>query len=747
MIRTYQISITGLVQGVGFRPFIFRLAQKFQFSGTVENRNDGVQIYLNAKLVEVNEFIENLKLSNPPASEIQSIRVEEVKWHEYNGFKILKSRNVSDQITLISPDIAVCNDCLHDMESQPNRRDYPFTNCTNCGPRFTIVRDLPYDRSNTTMEPFEMCDSCKAEYEDVLDRRFHAQPVACKKCGPHYILQLKNRKIEDQPALLTKTCEMLRNGKILAIKGMGGFFLACDARNERAVARLRALKLREGKPFAVMFKDIGSLKKIARVSDEEESTISSWRRPVVLLRTKKELAPSVSMGFPTVGAMLPYMPIHYLIFRNSSLDVLVLTSGNLSDEPILINNQVATETFLPLCDGILSYNREIFNRVDDSVSMVVRNEERLIRRSRGFSPAPVMLNFDVDGMLAVGAELVNCFALGKGNQAFLSQHIGDLKNMETFEFYTESVKRFKKIFRMVPRLVVCDLHPEYLSTKFAMESGLPIIRVQHHHAHIASCMAEHGLNQPVLGVALDGIGLGDDGKIWGGEFLICDLETYKRFTHFEYVPMPGGDQATLNPWRMAISYLYLVFGKSLLSLQLPFLENIDPLQVKMVIQMIEKKINSPLTSSTGRMFDAVAALTGLCTRSTFHAEAPMRLESAIREKADDSYHFDLASEISVKPMIRQIVDDILAGEDSSGISIKFHNTIVNIILTVVGNMKKSSGINKVVLSGGSFQNRYLAEQVEIALLKAGFALYIHKKIPCNDGGIALGQLAIASQKI
>jgi len=747
LLQTYQIRITGLVQGVGFRPFVYRLAREFQLQGTVENRNDGVRIRLNATGEVIRGFVETIKLQAPQASEIRDIRVKVVKWHEFNNFRIIKSRNVSDQITLVSPDIAVCDDCLHDMKIQPNRIDYPFTNCTNCGPRFTIIRDLPYDRSMTTMDVFKMCKSCKTEYHDVPDRRFHAQPVACKNCGPHYTLHLKNRKIEDQEENLIKTRKMLHSGKIMAIKGLGGYFLACDAQNEKAVARLRGLKIRERKPFAVMFRDFETLKKTAEVSAEEEKAITSWRRPIVLLRTKRELATSVSMGFPTVGAMLPYMPFHYLLFRDSRLEVLVLTSGNFSDEPILISNHVALETFLPSCDGVLSYNRDIYNRVDDSVSMVVCKEERLIRRSRGYVPAPVVLDFEVDGIVAVGAELVNCFALGKGNQAFLSQHIGDLKNLETFEFYTESLERFKKIFRITSRMMVSDLHPEYLSTKFAMDSGLPLIRVQHHHAHIASCMAENGLNEPVMGVAFDGIGLGDDGNIWGGEFLICDLKEYKRFTHFEYTPMPGGDQATLNPWRMAVSYLYQVFGETFYSLDMPFLKDIDPLQIKMVVQMIEKKLNTPLTSSVGRLFDAIAALTGLCTRSTFHAEAPMRLEAAIREQSGRSYDFDFGNEIVVKPMIRQIATDILAGEKLSGISLKFHNTIVNIILEVALHVRETNGIKKIVLSGGTFQNRYLLEQIEPALLQAGFQLYLQKKVPCNDGGIALGQLAIAAQKI
>ena len=747
MEKTYNIRITGLVQGVGFRPFIYRIATHHQLRGTVENRNDGVKILVQGKNRNVEDFLIKLKTESPPASFIQSLEVAKKDFKPFKDFRILKSKNLSQDITLVSPDIAVCSDCLKDMQTQPHRIDYPFINCTNCGPRFTIIRDLPYDRPQTTMNEFRMCQRCDNEYHDVDDRRFHAQPIACNYCGPEYSLYLEGKEITGLSKILAVMEVMLNNGKVIAIKGLGGFFLACDALNSEAVNRLRKIKIREGKPFAVMFRDIEAVRKYAFVDEYEVGKITSWQRPIVLLKTRSELVPGVSMGFPTTGAMLPYMPFHYLLFEKIGLEALVLTSGNLADEPIVIENEKALDIFLPGCDAVLTYNRAVHNRVDDSVTMLVNGKERPLRRSRGYVPAPVYLDMDVEGIVAVGAELVNCFCVGKGKQAILSQHIGDLKNLETYEFFLESFNRYKKLFRVEPKLIVCDMHPEYLSTKFALQTGLPVFTVQHHHAHIASCMAEHGLDTQVIGVSFDGIGLGDDGNIWGGEFLVCDLSDYQRVVYFDYHPMPGGDQATLNPWRMAVSYLYSIFGHDLHALNLPFMKDLDPGMLKIIVQMIEKNVNCPQTSSAGRLFDAVSALTGICTVSTFHAEAPMRLEAAINSQSDESYDFVYNKTISVTPMIRQIVNDLQRSLPASYIAIKFHNTIVNIIYEVVTGLKSMFNINKVVLSGGTFQNRYILEKIEKKLERSGFQLYLHEKVPCNDGGIALGQIAIAAKKL
>jgi len=744
--KAKKILIKGLVQGVGFRPFIFRTASKFGLNGTVENRNDGVIIEVEGDESLIEGFVNHIRHEAPPASYIESVQSFPLEYQSFNGFTIIPSSNVSDEITLISPDIAVCKDCLDDMRSQQHRLDYPFINCTNCGPRFTIIKKLPYDRVNTTMDPFPMCDTCREEYSNVLDRRFHAQPVACHSCGPVYTLYEKSFKTEELSLILRRLQELLDNDGIIAIKGMGGYFLSCDACSKNAVEKLRKLKNREGKPFAVMFADKQTLQAYAFADSSELQSITSWQRPILLLRKKKDLAWGVTNGFSTIGAMLPYMPFHYLMFEKIRQKVLVLTSGNFSDEPILIDDAQALEKFLPVYDAVLSYNREIFNRVDDSIVTVINKKTRLIRRSRGYAPVPVKLEQNVDGIVAAGAELVNSFCLGKGDKAFLSQHIGDLKNLETYQFYIESFNRFKDLFRVEPTLFVADLHPDYLSTRFADQSGLPVLKVQHHHAHIASCMAEHGLYEKLIGVAFDGVGLGDDGMIWGGEFLVCDLSAYERLSHFEYQQMPGGDKATLNPWRMAVSYLFDIYGKSLIDLDLPFLQQVQRNELQVVVQMLEKNINCPLTSSAGRLFDAVAGLTGLCMFSDFHAEAPMRLEGAISGKSEDMYKVESGEIIHVNPMIRQIVADLQNNVPVSGISLKFHNTIIEIIRMGVNSVSKKTGLKKVVLSGGTFQNRYISERIEKKLQSSGFEVYMNERIPCNDGGIAMGQLAIAAKK-
>ena len=747
---TYIFHIEGLVQGVGFRPFIYRIARRYGVRGTVENGNDGVWIHIQENGDPcIGALLKAIEKEAPPASRIWRITSNKTKEPQYHDFRIIASRNRSADITRVSPDIAVCMDCLEDMKNQPNRLDYPFVNCTNCGPRFSIIEDLPYDREKTTMKVFTMCPSCRKEYEDVNDRRFHAQPVACADCGPHYTLWMGKKKEEDLSVILENISGLLTNGDVIAVKGIGGYFLACDATDDRAVTRLRTVKLREGKPFAVMFRDIKTLREYAEVSPEEEKEIAGWRRPIVLLREKKEKKPArdVSVGFPTIGAMLPYMPFHYLLFEKLSVPALVLTSGNLSDEPIITDDQNAIWKLGPVTDAVLTYNRKIYNRVDDSVVFFANNIRRMIRRSRGFVPAPVLLPFDVDGIVATGAELVNCFCVGKGKEAIMSQHIGDLKNYETWEFYAEAMERFKKLFRITPRLVACDLHPDYLSTQYALDTGLPVERIQHHHAHIASAMAENALEEPVIGVALDGTGLGDDGHIWGGEFLVCDYVDYKRITHLAYVPMPGGDLATLQPWRMALAYLYILYGEELVNLDLPVIEKVKKEDLLMpVMQMMDKKINTPLTSGMGRLFDAVAAITGICMDAGFHAEAPMRLEAAASSHEKGIYPWNYGENIDVFPMIHSIVEDLQKGVSPDIISARFHHTIADIIVTVSGQVREETSLDRVVLSGGTFQNKLLLEETERRLQEKQFRIYRPREMPVNDGGIALGQMAVAAAR-
>ncbi|MDX9932769.1 MAG: carbamoyltransferase HypF [Bacteroidales bacterium] len=745
-LNTYLIHIKGLVQGVGFRPFIFRVASDFNLNGEVENRNDGVFIKINCDEKTLEAFVSAVRNTAPPASSIESIETIQTEFIDFSDFQIVKSNTVSNRVTEVSPDIAVCDDCLRDMKTQPNRIDYPFINCTNCGPRFTIIKDLPYDREKTTMREFIMCGDCRTEYTDVRDRRFHAQPVACSVCGPEYTLHYEGKTIKGISEILNQLGKLFHEKKIIAIKGIGGFFLACDALDEEAVQRLRNLKNREGKPFAVMFSSLQKLKEYAYVDAVEEKSLTSLKRPIVLLNSKKELAPSVCVGFGTVGAMLPYMPLHYLLFEKTKLEVIVLTSGNISEEPIITDNSDALNILTKVADAVVTYNRDIYNRADDSVVTVVNDKERVSRRSRGYAPTPINLKLNVDGILATGAELVNCFAIGKHDQAILSQHIGDLKNMETYAFYSESLKRYKQIFRFEPQVVVSDLHPDYLSTRYATESGLAHVKVQHHHAHIASCMAEHGLNETVIGISFDGTGLGDDGHIWGGEFLICDLKNYSRFSHFEYIPLPGGDKVTEEPWRVAVSYLHKYYGMDFLNRNLPFLKDVNAASVAMICQAIDKKINAPLSSGSGRLFDAVSALINLCPVSKFHAEAPMRLESVIDKSVDDSYPFAINGTMCFEPTFRAILQDMKKQTGIPVIAAKFHNMIVAATIEMASAMKKECDSNKVVLSGGTFQNKYLLGKLEHKLAKQGFEVFTHQRIPTNDGGIALGQLLIAAAR-
>ena len=743
-----KILIKGLVQGVGFRPFIYRLAGKYELNGTVENNNLGVEILVEGSRNNIENFLKNLPDQIPEASHISFIETRDEKLHHFKDFSIVKSKSVSEEITEVSPDIAVCNNCLEDMKTQANRIDYAFTNCTNCGPRFTIIRDLPYDRAKTTMSVFEMCPTCKNEYTDILDRRFHAQPVACSNCGPHYTLHLNGSTISNFDELISKTVNLLERGKIMAIKGLGGYHLACSPFNNNVVKELRKRKNREGKPLALMFASVEEAKKYLHISEGEEMLLKSWRRPIVLLKEKRCISEQLSLGLDTVGVMLPYMPFHHLLFEKMKQTALVLTSGNLSDEPIIIDNELALQELSKIADATITYNREIYNRTDDSVALVAGEKARIIRRSRSYAPSPIKLNLDAEGIFAAGAELVNCFGIGKGNQIILSQHIGDLKNLETLEFYKESVSRFSKLFRFKPSIAVADMHPDYLSTKFATELGVKLLQVQHHHAHTASCMAEHDLDEQVIGISFDGTGFGIDGNIWGGEFLICDLNDFERFSHFEYIKQPGGDAANKHPWRMLLSYLQHYFGSDFINENLDLFPGIDKSEIALILSMIEKNINCPLSSSSGRLFDAVSALTGVCQTASYHAEAPMRLESLLGNKTELAEYYSYINKdiISFKSTFNEIISDLKSGVDKSVISAKFHNTIIELIVAMAEKMKRNTGVKKVVLSGGTFQNRYILEKAEGRLLKQGFKVFTQSEIPSNDGGIALGQLAIAAKR-
>ena len=742
-----EIWVKGLVQGVGFRPFIYRLANEYQLFGTVENNNLGVRIILEGSAKKIQSFIDDLPLKIPEASHINEINIKNTSEQGFKTFEIIKSRSISDQVTEVSPDIAICKNCLDDMKHQPNRIDYAFTNCTNCGPRFTIIKDLPYDRPKTSMAEFIMCDDCKKEYTTILDRRFHAQPVACKNCGPHYSFYYnRENKTDEINEIISIANKEIMAGKILAIKGMGGYHLACDAFNNETVKELRRRKNREGKPLAIMFANISFVKKYLHLSIEEEKLLTSWRRPIVLLKCKKTISEQLGLGLDTIGVMLPYMPFHYLLFDKLETSALVLTSGNTSDEPIVIDNQAAFDNLSSIADSFITYNRGIHNRTDDSVCFVSNKKTRIIRRSRSYAPSPIKLNLNTEGIFAAGAELVNCFAIGKGEQIIMSQHIGDLKNLETLEFYKEAIERFTKLFRFKPEFIVADMHPEYLSSKFAREMSGKIIEVQHHHAHIASCMAENFLDEKVIGISFDGTGYGTDGNIWGGEFFICDLNNFERYSHFEYIPQPGGDASNHHPWRMLLSYLKKYFGDEFIIDNLNLFNGINQNEINLISSMIDKNLNCPLSCSAGRLFDAVSALLGICRNSTYHAEAPMRLEAACNKAEYKIYNIEIKDVISFKQCFKEMINDIKSGVDISIIANSFHYSLVNLVLKVAEKIRKNKGINKVVLSGGSFQNRILLSQCEKVLQENNFDVFTQSEIPSNDGGIALGQLAIAAKR-
>lgn len=749
---TYRIRIKGLVQGVGFRPFIYRLARNQDLKGWVENRNDGVIMEVNGSRRQLEAFREAVISQAPQAASIESLELKRTKHQSFGSFEIRQSSDLGGSITEISPDIAVCRDCLDDMKTQIHRIDYPLINCTHCGPRFSIIRDLPYDRSHTTMASFKMCPVCRSEYNNLQDRRFHAQPVACNHCGPAYMLEHEGGRESNVKEILSRCSELLSGPALLAVKGTGGFHLVCNAFSREGVSRLRRMKQRDGKPFALMFRDLEEAGLYCEIGETEEKELSSWRRPIVLLKKLRDITPGIADGLDTLGVMLPYMPFHHMLFEQIESAALVMTSGNFSDEPILISNEEAQEQFDPYVDGILSYNREIFNRIDDSVSAVVKDVSRVMRRARGHAPSPIRTGFDLEGILGTGAELTGSFCMGRGHLALMSPYTGDLKNLETYAFYQETYERYCRLFRFTPRLVVSDLHPSYLSSNFAGKLAaespdISSMSVQHHHAHIASGMLDAGLEGEVLGFSFDGTGLGTDGHMWGAEVMRAGYENFDRLFHFEYMPLPGGDKASKEPWRMGISYLHHCFGEELFDLKIPLTRKFPRHEMENMISLIQKEINTPLVSSAGRLFDAVAAITGLNYYASYQAEAPMKLESAIDPAEGGSYSFRIErGQVSFKPLIKELVEDIYSGTSMGVMAAKFHRSLVELILVLSMEVRAESGLERIVLGGGTFQNRYLSEKVIDKLENERFKVYLPRRIPVNDQGIAAGQLAIGAHR-
>jgi hydrogenase maturation protein HypF len=737
-----QIRVRGIVQGVGFRPFVYNLAEKLNLAGYVLNSSAGVLIEVEGDSAQIEIFVRHLHENPPPLAQIEDVTVASLEPTGHQAFVIRESVDQPGQLAPVSPDVATCDDCIRDFQTPGNRRfGYPFTNCTNCGPRYTITKAIPYDRPLTTMACFPMCEECQREYEDPSNRRFHAQPNACPDCGPSLTLPVERAR------------QLLHEGRIVAIKGLGGFHLVCDPFNDAAVRLLRERKKRSDKPFALMVADVAAAEKLCVVSDQERAALTSIRRPIVILARRPDapLSQALAPGNNTLGVMLPYTPLHHLLF-DGSFSALVMTSGNLSEEPIVTGNREAALRLHSIADAFLFHNRDIHTRVDDSVVRVFVDKERVLRRSRGHAPHPVTLNFPVAEILACGAELKNTFCLTKDHYAFLSQHIGDLENYETLVFYRETLDRMQQLFRVAPRAVAFDLHPQYLSTKLALEmTGVQQIGVQHHHAHIASCMAENGIVEKVIGVAFDGTGFGADGKIWGGEFLIADFAGFERRAHFRYVPLAGGDRAVREPWRLALSYLLDTFGAQLDSLDLPLFHRILPKKIATVRSMIERRINTIETSACGRLFDAVASIIGVRDEVNFEAQAAIELETCVFPGVDAGYPFEISSgdpwQIDLRPAIEAIVRDVHAAKPTGWIASAFHNTIAAIIVEVCIRLRAAEGIQRVCLSGGTFQNVYLLERAVAGLRANCFEVLLHSKVPPNDGGISLGQAVIANRAL
>jgi hydrogenase maturation protein HypF len=743
-----QIKVTGIVQGVGFRPFVYQLARRHRLAGQVVNTAAGVTIHVEGGAPQIEAFLRELRRDPPPLAHIVEITSQNVSITGAVKFTIEKSKGADFRATLISPDVSVCDDCRRELFDPHDRRwGYPFINCTNCGPRYTIIDDIPYDRPKTSMRAFAMCSQCQAEYDDPNDRRFHAQPNACARCGPQVALHDHRGRALDGDDPIGQTAALLKAGHIVAIKGLGGFHLAADATNDAAVERLRLRKHREEKPLAVMSPDLETIAGYAQVSSQEALLLGSIQRPIVLLAKKRpdKLAFSVAPRNSCYGAMLPYTPLHYLLLSHG-FTALVMTSGNLSEEPIAIDNDEAFERLKQIADYFLVHNRDIYLRSDDAIVRRVCGETRFIRRSRGFVPMPVFLNKAVPSLLACGAELKNTICLTKGKHAFLSQHIGDLENLATESFFRLTIDHLKRILDITPQALVCDLHPDYLSTQWALAQGLPVIQAQHHHAHVVAGMAEHQLTGPVMGLAFDGTGLGEDGTLWGGEVLMADAAGFRRVAHLAPVPMPGGAAAIKEPYRMALAYLHQTYAEQMWDLELPFLSMVDHAKADMVVEMVRKGINAPLTSSLGRLFDGVAAIIGLRQQVAFEGQAAMELEMVADPDEDQRYELvwqgQGVKQIAVAPIITGVVEDILSGLPAFIIGRKFHNTLTQGCADLCAVIGHETGLKRVVLSGGCFQNSLLLEGLTQALSQRGFSVYSHRLVPTNDGGIALGQAII-----
>ncbi|MGZ9234348.1 MAG: carbamoyltransferase HypF [Anaerolineales bacterium] len=772
-----HISVKGVVQGAGFRPFVVGLATRLDLHGWVCNTSAGVEIIVDGQNSSVEKFIQTLTLEKPPLAHIDSIQVEEAPPDSSVNFEIRESQAVPEEDPPISADIAICPDCERELFNPKDKRYlYPFINCAHCGPRFTILKDIPYDRLNTTMAHFSMCDHCREEYTNPLNRRFHAQPIACPDCGPFVELRETHSQfptsdprvssIEIRTSAILKARRLLREGYIVAIKGLEGFHLACDASNPYTLAELRDRKGRVDKPFAVMAATMSAIASVCNVQREEHLLLAGPEKPIVLLARTKQTGPLtykvselVAPNLDTLGVMLPYTPLQHLLLnqtdpvlaREPVPPILVMTSGNFSEEPIAVDNEDALERLSPLADAFLLHNRNIHTRAEDSVARVDHGNIVYLRRSRGYVPGPVRLPFELKATLAVGGERKNTFCLARGHDAFLSQHIGDMGNPATHEPFRQGVEHLSHILRIVPEIIAHDLHPDYFTTQYAHRSTMDVqhIGVQHHHAHIASCMADNGLDErQLIGLSFDGTGYGTDGAVWGGEVLLASYADFGRFAHLEYLPLPSGDSAIRSPWRIAVGYAHAL-GIDID--HLPFLQNMDEQLLRMVRQEINQPMNSTLNSSMGCLFDAIASLIGIHNDIAYAAQAAIEMEVLAKPLvlAAKPYPYVIEESpggilIRLRELLCSIVEDVQANSSIGMIGARFHKTGAKIAVDICKRARAKTDLNEVALSGGVWQNQILLDLVRDGLRREGFIVYFHKQIPTNDGGLALGQAMIAN---
>ncbi|HXX91983.1 MAG TPA: carbamoyltransferase HypF [Planctomycetota bacterium] len=747
-IERRRIEIRGLVQGIGFRPFVYRLASKYGLGGWVRNDPSGVQIVIEGDREAVARFEHDLNEAHGPRILGYSSRPEAAQGEE--SFRIERSLSDSTWAPMISPDLATCGACLEEIREGPDRRTgYPLASCAQCGPRFTIQEDVPYDRERTSMARFPFCPACRAEYDDPGDRRHHAEGSACPECGPRLRLLLPEGRELAGADPLSQAAGRLQEGAIVALKGLGGFHLTCLANQSQGVARLRARKGRDEKPFALMVRDLPGARDLCETTPDEEALLSGPERPIVLLKRRPgaPVAPEVAPGNPFLGVMLPYTPLHHLLLARLNGAPLVMTSGNASDLPIAQDTPEAVRDLGQVADLFLTHDRPVVSRADDSVARIAAGQTLLFRRSRGYTPAPIRLPVGLPRrMLALGGAWKATFALGRGNEAVLSHHAGDLGSYEAYRAYTESITHYEKLFRFSPEVLIHDLHPDYPTTAYALErarqGGLERLAVQHHHAHVAACMAENGLDRPVIGVAFDGTGYGTDGAVWGGEFLVGDCRAVRRAGHLEYVPMPGGEAAIREPWRMALAYLTLAQEDPGI-----LRGRVSDRALEIIGRQIDRKVNAPPTSSMGRLFDGVSALLGVRDRVSYEGQAAIELEWRARPSgAPGSYPVEIApaGQVRIGPIISGLLRDLERGEAPSDVARRFHRTVTEIIRRMCLGLREETGIDQVVLSGGVFMNELVLTESLSVLAQEGFVVHRHRLVPPNDGGLALGQLAVAA---